>query len=413
MLRNATGARRRRSPRLLAATFLVASLAGCSAGGGGGQQGDTLPDPTAVGTPNGASTTQVIGAAGGTLTSSDGKLLVTVPAWAVGSPTTFSIQPVTNEAYGGVGDAYALGPEGLALAVPATLSFSVPADAATAYAVAFQDGERRWRYVEGAELDATGTILTAPAPHFSIWSAVAGAQLQPATAHVRTSEALQLAAISCMGPRKVTGTHYLYGCRPDPTVVVASSWSVNGAAGGTSTYGTIGGDTGGAEYLSPEKQPPQNTVSASVQLDGDAAESIIWGRVQLVSHITIGCAGPDDPCGIGCATVTWSGEDNPACVYTAFVMDPAMPEGFLKTGGTFNPSLPILYTTISLDVDACVLTMLENPASSCGEGPACTNPGVFDFKTPSCSIGGCYLGMVCQDSPCTFGTSELCGLLAP
>jgi hypothetical protein len=50
-----------------------------------------------VGTPNGAAVTKTIGAAGGELASSDGRLTVQVPAGALSAETSLSIQPVTSE----------------------------------------------------------------------------------------------------------------------------------------------------------------------------------------------------------------------------------------------------------------------------------------------------------------------------
>lgn len=58
---------------------------------------------TEVGTPQGAKATRSIGPAGGTLASPDGRLTLTVPADALKETVAFSIQPVTNNAEGGLG----------------------------------------------------------------------------------------------------------------------------------------------------------------------------------------------------------------------------------------------------------------------------------------------------------------------
>jgi hypothetical protein len=74
-----------------------------------------LPDPvpTAVGTPDGAPTTETIGAAGGSIASSDGALTMNIPAGALASDTDITIQPVTNTAWGGIGTGYQFTPDGL------------------------------------------------------------------------------------------------------------------------------------------------------------------------------------------------------------------------------------------------------------------------------------------------------------
>lgn len=71
------------------------------------------PTPTAVGTPDGAAVTKNIGAAGGTILSSDGMLELVIPAGAVATPTDITIQPITNHAPNGVGKGYRCLPDGL------------------------------------------------------------------------------------------------------------------------------------------------------------------------------------------------------------------------------------------------------------------------------------------------------------
>jgi hypothetical protein len=66
----------------------------------------------------------MIPAAGGILISPDGILTIEVPAGALASAQTLTIQPITNQAPGGLGAAYRLGPEGQTFAVPVTLTFT-------------------------------------------------------------------------------------------------------------------------------------------------------------------------------------------------------------------------------------------------------------------------------------------------
>src|SRR5687768_15033479 len=73
------------------------------------------PELTAKGQPVGLPVTKSIDASGGTLSSPDGKLTITVPAGTVSSATTFSIQPITNTLQDNK-PAYRLLPEGITLA---------------------------------------------------------------------------------------------------------------------------------------------------------------------------------------------------------------------------------------------------------------------------------------------------------
>src|SRR5688572_24481287 len=100
----------------------LVSLWAAACGGGGGS------DPDAGGglepfveVPIGAPATATIGAAGGTLTSTDGHLRLDIPAGALAADTAIEIQQI--EWPEGLG--WALRPDGLAFALPvgATLTF--------------------------------------------------------------------------------------------------------------------------------------------------------------------------------------------------------------------------------------------------------------------------------------------------
>src|SRR5438045_1326293 len=64
---------------------------------------DTSAAITAIGTPIGSPVTKIIGAAGGTIISADGRAELNIPAGALSSDLAISIQPITNECPNGVG----------------------------------------------------------------------------------------------------------------------------------------------------------------------------------------------------------------------------------------------------------------------------------------------------------------------
>ena len=117
----------RHTRMLLSLALAALAAAGCSDGKGptDTEEAELLPDPTPKGTSTGPAVTKTIGPEGGSLTSADGGLTLTVPAGAVSAPTEFGIQPITNQSPGGVGQAYRLTPEGQALAKPVQLSFGI------------------------------------------------------------------------------------------------------------------------------------------------------------------------------------------------------------------------------------------------------------------------------------------------
>jgi hypothetical protein len=96
---------------------VVLALPGCSSDSG------TDPDPGPTGSAE-------IGPAGGTVVSSDGKVEVTVPAGALATTETITVEPLAvgslPAAFDGlaVGAAYELGPDGLTFAQPVELEFT-------------------------------------------------------------------------------------------------------------------------------------------------------------------------------------------------------------------------------------------------------------------------------------------------
>jgi len=150
--------------RRAAALVGIALLAACS-------EKSAYPQPSQFGNPTGASRNLVIGAAGGSLTSADGLLTLTVPAGALSADVDLSITPITNTAPGGQGTAYRLGPDGLTFFVPATLTFQVAslAQPIDTLSVTFQDGSAYWLRLPTSR-DPVATTITASTLHLSDWT---------------------------------------------------------------------------------------------------------------------------------------------------------------------------------------------------------------------------------------------------
>src|ERR1035438_354521 len=85
----------------------------------GGSGGTNIPYITPIGDTAGALVSASIGPTGGSLTSSDGRVQLMIPAGALSQTTTISIQPIINLCPGGIGLAYDLQPNGTKFAVPA------------------------------------------------------------------------------------------------------------------------------------------------------------------------------------------------------------------------------------------------------------------------------------------------------
>src|SRR5262245_38775453 len=120
----------KRSLSCLIAALLLVSCGGGDDGAGpgnGGNNNNELPDPvaTAPGTPDGAPSVQTIGAGGGTITNAGAGFTIDIPAGALASDTEITVQPITNTAWGGIGQGVRLTPDGLTFTQPVTLTFDI------------------------------------------------------------------------------------------------------------------------------------------------------------------------------------------------------------------------------------------------------------------------------------------------
>ncbi|MCE6992794.1 hypothetical protein [Dyadobacter sp. CY323] len=133
------------------------------------------PSVTDPGKPTGQAASKSIGMEGGTITSYDGNVQLTIPAGALTKSTTITIQPVTNQLPGGMGHAYRFSPDGTQFAKPAMLTFSydkkrLMSNDPGVIQVAFQDHERKWYLAAGAKADTLAGQIAVPMPHFSDWT---------------------------------------------------------------------------------------------------------------------------------------------------------------------------------------------------------------------------------------------------
>ena len=259
-------------------------LAGCG--------GDDAPTPpkvaiTPVGTAQGAPDSMVVGATGGTFASSDGQLTITVPPGALAADTMLTIQPITNEAPGGAGAAYRLGPEGQTFAVPATLTFAFDAtliagSQADALDVAFQDALGEWRTLK--QITRTANSDTVTTLHFSDWSRVVGFSLKPASASVVPGNSLALAVQICASKEDGDELTFLkYECGTDAAAFLTEmTWKVNGGVGGAELGTITPNDNDSAVFHAPAVAPSQNPVAVSSEFHTSK------GQVLLVANVFIG-----------------------------------------------------------------------------------------------------------------------------
>jgi len=295
----------------LIASVVVAGCAGCTPTAPGGT-GGTLPTPraTGVGTPSGSPVEKTIGPAGGTLASADDLLTIDIPAGALGADTLLSIQPLTSTAPNGLGSGFRLTPAGATFSSPVKLTFKPTTEQLTGTVLAltgigYQDSSGVWRWMRGVERDEANGVVSVAATHFSDWSLLAGAQLRPPSASVRTGETLTLTAVGCyteeeeLAPlpgEQLAPLPPRFDCDPEgeqlaPLPLKLSNWSVNGIGGGDSTIGTVSAHGLTATYGAPSTKPDPSTVAVSVDVSNLKFGSQTFAKTMLVSNIAIIDAG--------------------------------------------------------------------------------------------------------------------------
>ncbi len=121
---------------------------------------------TDVGKPIGAPTTQIIGPAGGTLTTPDGTLTMEIPAGALDRATTLTLQPLEKTLPSGAGLAFTISPKDTKLNkavtlvwhyTPATISGSAP----ELVGIAIQDDKGIWQGTTNTQVDKGGQRISA------------------------------------------------------------------------------------------------------------------------------------------------------------------------------------------------------------------------------------------------------------
>jgi hypothetical protein len=275
----------------------IATLVLCIACGNDEPGIVSKPIVTDKGTAQGTATTAVIGTTGGLLTSSDGRLTVTVPAGALTANTTISIQPISNEGPLGLGKGYRLSPEGITFQQPVTLTFAytqqVLGNAEEDFLwVITQANDGTWNAALKSEINTTAKTVTITITHFSDWALgrFIDLKLDPASKTVLKGKSvgLKLSGFSRDQPQTEDDLAPLVPIDPtvdvlQPLTTIApneeqlvdfriTGWSLNGVSAPVSnTNGSLNASKSSATYKAPNAKPSVNPVAVSVHLEGKNA----------------------------------------------------------------------------------------------------------------------------------------------
>ncbi|MEQ1570619.1 MAG: hypothetical protein ABMA64_33630, partial [Myxococcota bacterium] len=236
------------------------------------------------GEPTGPAVVATMGANGGELVAGDGAFRLEVPAGALAERTEFSVQPIHNTAWGGLGGAWRVSPA-MAFAAPVQLTFALTAadldgTAAGAVGVARQDPDGYWvAFADGAVDGDAGTLTVETddlgsqrevdlAAHWRI-------RLEPPTATVApgATRALELTATANALQWPFPDDAQLDLGPPAPYVSDEDvAWTVTG-----SPAGTVSGDRGSATFTAPEHAPCDSVNAVVATLAGGLEpRSTLW-----------------------------------------------------------------------------------------------------------------------------------------
>jgi hypothetical protein len=248
-------------------------LAACDESGGW----SGAPEPTDAGVPIGPAITASLGPDGGELASEDGAFRLVVPAGALSAETELTLEPITNTAWGGLGDAWRLSPE-VAFDAPVQLVFAYDdADllgtTEDALGVATHDAEGYWRAFPDGAVDAEARTLTVETEDLAGPEPLAhGAEgaadfarhwrfrLEPVEATVKRGGRKQLALKACTYTENFGWPFFSEedGLGPPQPYTHSAdvTWKVTGAY-----EGTVSGDRSRGTYTAPRARAAAGSLN--------------------------------------------------------------------------------------------------------------------------------------------------------
>ena len=240
---------------------------------------------TAAGTADGVANSKLINAAnGGSITSTDGKITVNIPAGALANNETITIQPVTNTTGLGKGKTYRITPHTITFNKPVTISFpytdaDVQGTVPELLRIAFQDNEGAWQSMNKTQVNKQTKQLSVTTMHFSDWNFVPLVHIEPVEARIAVNETVELKVVYSFDPEEIfvplPSDNSPLGTPQQMSGDYLKKWLHSGA-------GTLTNNGSKAVYKAPATAPAQNPVAVSAEINFKQPETYI-----LVANITI------------------------------------------------------------------------------------------------------------------------------
>jgi hypothetical protein len=267
---------------------------------------------TAIGKPNGEKVSVKMNKDGGTIKSIDGRVELIFPEGAISSKTNISIQPITNNAPGGVGNGYEFEPSGTIFKTAVQLIFHYTKEELDGTLAGFknmatQHKDGKWYKLKNILVDTTAKTITSSIKHFSSYVSFDEIKISPAQVKVKVGKSIypivtynsipddgidDLAPLPTANPSPATGEEDLAPLPTPQKKFPSLKWFVNGVPNGNSITGTIKIlDSRYAKYTAPAIVPDANPVAVTAELKGMTFKDNVTGTnfkdLTLVSNVTV------------------------------------------------------------------------------------------------------------------------------
>jgi hypothetical protein len=221
---------------------------------------------TPVGTPAGEAITANIGPAGGSIESEDKRIRIDIPAGALASSQTISVQPITNHCPSGQAEAFRLTPHGLQFAKPATITFQytdsdLEGTFAEALAIAWQTDEGVWQTFAANQVDTLSKQLSVQTTHFSDWGIFKSVFIDPKESYIDPGKQVTLNIYKQMPDMVTENSLRLPAAKPLDDKYI-KNWSLQGDG----ILRPNDKNSSAATYTAPGYVPTNNPVIVSVDV---------------------------------------------------------------------------------------------------------------------------------------------------
>ncbi|MGZ8544565.1 MAG: hypothetical protein ACXWV0_04675 [Flavisolibacter sp.] len=224
---------------------------------------------TAVGTPDATPLVEeTIDETGGSISSQDGRINITIPAGALDGDQQISIQSISNHNPLAIQKAFRLSPHGVHFKKPVTIEFSytdedVKNTIPEALGIAYQDAQGIWQAEGGVVIDKVNQTAKITTNHFSDWTLFESFYLLSSGTMVNTNGTVQLEVVTTEDilASLVSGKQVPMGKKVSMPASAIKEWQLNGA-------GNLQRNGAKATYRALATVPgAPNPVAVSVRLD--------------------------------------------------------------------------------------------------------------------------------------------------